>query len=244
VQSAALDTLARHSDPRIAQAIIEAWPSLGPRLRSQAAEALFSRKAWLAAFLDAAEAEKVSLTDVDAARRNVLESHPDKELRKRAAPLLAKLKTGRRQDVVDAYRSSLTAQGDRSRGRQVFQKVCAACHRLEGVGHEIGPSLAAFRNRGSEALLVNVLDPNREVNPQYLNYVLITRDGRSMTGMISAETANSVTLRRAEDITDTVSRNDIEELRSSNLSIMPEGLEKQIDPAAMADLLAYLSGVL
>jgi putative membrane-bound dehydrogenase-like protein len=244
VQSAALGTLARYTDPRVAQSILEAWPSLGPRMRSQAAEVLFSRPAWLAMFIDAVETEKASLADIDAARRSALESHPNLALRQRAAPLLAKLKNGRRQDVVDAYRPALTAQGDRSRGRQVFQKVCAACHRLEGVGHEIGPSLAAFRNRGAEALLVNVLDPNREVNPQYLNYVLITQDGRSMTGMIAAETANSVTLRRAEDITDTVARSEIEVLRSSNLSIMPEGLEKQIDPAAMADLLAYLAGVL
>ena len=61
-----------------------------------------------------------------------------------------------------------------------------------------------------------------------------------MTGMIASETANSVTLKRAEDATDTVERSEIEQLRSSGLSIMPEGLEKQIDPAAMADLLAYL----
>ena len=157
---------------------------------------------------------------------------------------MAKVKRGRRQDVVEAYRDALSATGDISRGRQVFQKICATCHRLEGVGHEIGPNLASFRNRGAEAILVNVLDPNREVNPQYVNYVLITDDGRSMTGMIAAETANSVTLKRAEDVTDTVSASDIEQLRSTGLSIMPEGLEKQIDPAAMADLLAYLMGVL
>jgi putative heme-binding domain-containing protein len=111
---------------------------------------------------------------------------------------------------------------------------------LENVGNEIGPSLASFRTRGPEAILVNVLDPNREVNPQYVNYLLVTADGRSVTGMIASETANSVTLRRAENATDTVERADIEELRSSGMSIMPEGLEKQIDPAAMADLLAYL----
>ncbi len=85
-----------------------------------------------------------------------------------------------------------------------------------------------------------MLDPNREVNPQYVNYVLLTDDGRSVTGMIASETANSVTLKRADDATDTIERSDIDELRSSGMSIMPEGLEKQIDPAAMADLLAYL----
>ena len=89
-----------------------------------------------------------------------------------------------------------------------------------------------------------MLDPNREVNPQYINYVLLTNDGRSMTGIVAAETATSVTLRRAEEVTDTVPREQIEQLRASGLSIMPEGLEKEIDAQAMADLLAYLSQVL
>lgn len=240
VQSAALSTLSKFSEPSIARTLVEAWPNLSPRLRAEATEAIFSRPQWLQILLEAAESEKLSLADLDPARLKVLEGHSNAEIRKRAAPLLAKVKVGKRQDVVDAYRGALTSQGDRSRGRQVFQKICAACHALEGVGHEIGPSLASFRNRGAEAILVNVLDPNREVNPQYVNYVLITGDGRSMTGMVAAETANSVTLRRAEDITDTVPRGEIEVLRSSGLSIMPEGLEKQIDPAAMADLLAYL----
>ncbi len=240
VQSAALAALAGFSDPSVTAAMIDAWPTLGPRLRTEATEALFSRTPWLDALLAAAEAGKLSLADLDPARLRTLESHPNRAIRDRAAPLLAKIKLGRRQDVVDAYRGALTAGGDISRGRQVFSKVCAACHRLEGVGHEIAPNLASFRNRGAEAILVNVLDPNREVNPQYVNYVLITNDGRSMTGMIAAETANSVTLKRAEEITESIPRDEIEQLRSSGLSIMPEGLEKQIDPAAMADLLAYL----
>ena len=122
----------------------------------------------------------------------------------------------------------------------MFTKICAACHRVDGVGSEIWPNLASFRNRGAEAILTNVLDPNREVNPQFVNYLLLTKEGRSLTGLIASETANSVTLKRAEAVTDTVDRADIDELRSSGLSIMPEGLEKQIDPAAMADLLAYL----
>ena len=109
-------------------------------------------------------------------------------------------------------------------------------------GHEVGPNLAAMQNRGPEAILVNVLDPNREVNPQFVNYLLLTDDGRSLTGMITAETATSVTLKRAEAQSDTVLRVHIEELASTRLSIMPEGVEKQIDVQAMADLLAYLSG--
>jgi putative heme-binding domain-containing protein len=244
VQSAALVTLGKFADPSIAETLLAAWPGLSPRLRAEATEVLFSRKGHLVALLDAAGSGTVSLADVDPARIRALEKHPDAEVRKRAAPLVAKLSLGQRGDVVEAYRGTLAAAGDVSRGRQVFQKICASCHRLDGVGHEIGPNLATFRNRGAEAILINVLDPNREVNPQYVNYVLVTGDGRSVTGMIAAETANSVTLRRADDLTDTVERADIDELRSSGVSIMPEGLEKQIDQAAMADLLAYLLQVL
>ena len=118
--------------------------------------------------------------------------------------------------------------------------MCAACHRVEGVGHDIGSSLAAMKNRGPEAILVNMLDPNREVNPQFVNYTLVTSDGRILTGMIDAETATSVTLKRAEGATDTVLRVNIDELAATGKSLMPEGLEQQLDRQAVADLIAYL----
>jgi putative heme-binding domain-containing protein len=150
---------------------------------------------------------------------------------------------GRREDVLNAYRGSLQLAGDAARGKSVFQKNCSGCHRLEGVGHEIGPKLAAIKTRGAEAILFNMLDPNREVNPQYVNYSVLTKDGRSLAGMIASESAGSIILRRAENATDTVARSEIEELRSTGQSMMPEGLEKQIDSQSMADLISYLLGV-
>ncbi|MBI3462157.1 MAG: c-type cytochrome, partial [Planctomycetes bacterium] len=142
---------------------------------------------------------------------------------------------------VDAYRGALQLSGDALRGKETFKKTCAACHRLEGEGHEIGPNLSAIQNRGAEAILLNVLDPNREVNPQYVNYVLVTNEGLSITGMIAAESATSVTLKRAENASDTVLRVNIEELQSTGMSLMPEGMEKQLDQQAVADLIAYLT---
>ena len=100
-----------------------------------------------------------------------------------------------------------------------------------------------MRNRGPDAILTNVLAPNQEVNPQFVNYIVVTTDGRQLTGMIAAETATSVTLKRAENQTDTVLRIDIEELRSTSVSLMPEGIEKQIDKQSMADLLEFLKSV-
>src|SRR5690606_21763901 len=119
-------------------------------------------------------------------------------------------------------------------------KTCATCHRLENHGFEIGPNLATIKNRGKEAILLNVIDPNREVNPQFLGYVVVTSDGLTHTGMIQSETATSITLVRAENQTETILRSDIEQLRSTGMSLMPEGLEKDIDLQSMADILDYL----
>jgi putative heme-binding domain-containing protein len=100
--------------------------------------------------------------------------------------------------------------------------------------------LATFKYRGAEAILQNVIDPNREVNPQYISYTILTTDDRTITGMIESETATHLTLVRGDNARDTIPRSEIEQLKSSRVSIMPEGLENQLNPQAMADLLAYL----
>jgi putative heme-binding domain-containing protein len=138
---------------------------------------------------------------------------------------------------------TLRISGDRERGKAVFKEQCSTCHRLEGVGRQVGADLAAIRDRGIDSVLLNILDPNRDVMPQYQSYVLATTSGRVVTGMIADETANSVTIRKPDGGDETVPRHQIEELRSTGLSFMPEGLDKQIDVPAMADLLAYISSV-
>jgi putative heme-binding domain-containing protein len=240
VQLAAVATLDHFAEPAAGAALVRAWAGFTPRLKAAAADAIFSRPARAAAFLDAVDAGKIPASDVDASRLRALESGEDPSLRERAKKMMASLKRGRREDVLAAYRGALELKGDAAKGKVTFQKTCAACHRLEGFGHEIGPNLAAMQNRGAEAVLVNVLDPNREVNPQFVDYVLTTTDGRTLTGMLAAETANSVTLKRAEGATDTVLRANIKQMRSGRVSIMPEGLEQQIDNQGMADLIAYV----
>jgi len=243
VQAAAVDAVARSKQPGVAALLIENWPTFSPQLRASAAEALFSRPEWIAAFLDAVEAGKLNRGDVDAARIQTLATHTDTKLRARAAELFAATRLARRQDVVAAYQKALELKGDRARGKALFAKQCSACHQLEGVGSSVGADLAAIRDRGLEAVLLNILDPNREVKPAFHSYVLVTNEGRTLTGMIPAETANSLTLRRPDGTTETILRIHIEELRSTGLSFMPEGLEKQIDVPAMADLLAYLGSI-
>jgi putative heme-binding domain-containing protein len=239
VQTAAIETLTEFDDPRVASLLLHGWQGMSPRLRASATEALFARPVWINAFLDAVEQGRVGRTDVDPARLDLLKNYPVAAVQTRAAKIFA-ARLPRRQDVVALYQEALRRPGDRGLGKAVFKTHCATCHRLEGVGHEIGADLSAIRDRGKEAVLLNILDPNRDVKPQFLSYVVATTNGRILTGMITAETANSLTLRKPDGVDETVLRLDIDEVRATGTSFMPEGLERQVDVAAMANLLEYL----
>jgi putative heme-binding domain-containing protein len=183
------------------------------------------------------------MAELDTQRLRDLAGHPDPQVRQLAARFLSQTQTVSRHDVLEKYVAALSLTGNPVSGKRTFNATCAACHRAEGVGHEIGPNLAAIKNRGTEAILLNVLDPNREVNPQFVNYVVMTTDGRTLTGLIAGETAAGITLTRAESLSDTIAREDIDAMWSTGQSIMPEGLENEIDLQAMADLIAYLMSI-
>ncbi|MDA0833774.1 MAG: c-type cytochrome [Planctomycetota bacterium] len=242
VQSAALETLAKFKESAVATILIDAWPTLSPQLRANATETLFSRPEWVQLFLDAVEAGTIPPNEIDPVRVQLLKQDRNEEIAARATALF-KETLSKRADVVAAYQDALKMKGDAAEGKAIFKKECSACHKLEGVGNEVGADLSAVRNRGLDAVLLNILDPNREVKPQYVGYVLVTDEGLTVTGMIVEETANSVTIRRADGTTASVLRVHIDELRSTGLSFMPEGLEKQLDVKKMADLLAYLNSI-
>jgi len=146
-----------------------------------------------------------------------------------------------RQKMVETYRAALTLKADAAHGKTVFKKTCSTCHRLENVGTEVGPDLlSALRTKTREGLLIDIFDPSREVDPRYINYIVTNKAGRVFTGMIAAETASSITLRRAEKAEDTILRTQIDEILATAKSLMPENLELQLSKQEVADLIAYL----
>lgn len=243
VAAAAIETLGRFDEEEVAEILIEAWAGLTPRLRGAATDALFAKRERLLLLLDSIDAGTVRPSQLHPTRIQSLLVHPDPRIRARAAQLFENREPGQRQKVLDAYRQVLEMTGEAASGKAVFKRECAACHRLEGVGYDLGLPLGAIKDRGAEGILINLLDPNRNINPEYTNYVVVTDDGRTVTGMIVAESAASVTLRRAEDESDTVLRIQIDEFVDTGVSIMPEGLEKQLSPRDVADLIAYLMSV-
>lgn len=240
LQAAALQTLGSFDHPGIAEILSSAWPSLAPNMRRAALDVMIARPQRAKALLEAVANKQISAGEIDRTHVELLKLHPDPAVRERAKALFTTFTNAQRDEVIEQYRPLLKQQGDKIRGKELFAKNCAACHKVEGIGHELGPNLAAMKNRGAEAILLNLLDPNREVNPQFLSYIVVTTDGRTLSGLIAAESANSITLKRAEGVSEEVLRSDIEELRGTGLSLMPEGLEKQLDQRAMADIIAYL----
>jgi putative membrane-bound dehydrogenase-like protein len=243
VQAATLETLARIDSPLVPALIFAVWPAQTPQLRAISIETVLTRPQWIVAFLDAVEQQQIVRADLDPVRVALLQKHQDLNIRNRSTKLFAGASLPRRQEVVDAYQKALELKGDVDRGRTFFRKTCAACHKLEGFGESLGADLNAIRDRGTAAVMLNILDPNREVKPQFLSYVLLLDDGRALTGMITGETANSLTLRKNDNTSENILRVNIEEMKGTGVSFMPEGLERQLDPAAMSDLLAYLNSI-
>ena len=188
-------------------------------------------------------AGQIGRGELDPARIALLKVHPNEVIAARVRKLFTSATNQARQMVIKNYQSALELTGDPGNGKVLFKKHCSACHRLENVGNQIGADLNGIRNRGLDAVLLNILDPNREVKPKYLTYVLVDLDGRSVTGMISDESANSITIRKPDGTSSTLLRSEIDLLKSTGLSFMPEGLEKQINKQQMADLLTYLNSL-
>jgi putative heme-binding domain-containing protein len=244
LQLAGIRALSLQDNSKIGVMLLTSWSGYSPVVRREVLEALFTRPERLSDLLHAIEQTKVLAGQLEPFRLEQLRKHPNAKIRQRALALLAGQGAPDRQKIVAAYRSALDLNGDVRRGKTVFKKTCATCHRLENEGTEVGPDLlSALRNKSRETLLIDILDPSREVDPRYINYVVSTKTGRMFSGIIAAETASSITLRRAEKAEDTLLRSQIDEIQATAKSLMPENLETQLGKQDMADLIAYLQSV-
>jgi putative membrane-bound dehydrogenase-like protein len=243
VQLATLQSLSPLPDRRVAASVLAQWKALSPAVRGEAIELLFTRPERLPMVLDAIASGTLLPVDLEPARRAQLLATRDQAHRDRAMKLLGTTASSDRSQVVSGFRKALELTGQPERGRGVFQKTCATCHRAENAGVDVGPNLATVTNRTAEDLLTHILDPNREVAPPYVNYNVALDDGRVLSGLIAEESANSLTLKRAEGATDVVPRSRIEGISSTGQSLMPEGLEKGLEAQDFADLIAYLRSI-
>ena len=240
VQLAALTSLDRLSPAGLAAALLGRWSSLTPTIRDKVADVLLKRPDRTGGLLSAMEGGIVQRRDLSLMQIVALRQHSDPTLQQRAIKLIGAASDAKRDEVVRRFLPALELRGDAQRGKAVFQQRCQSCHRFGSDGFAVGPDLTGARSGGKEKLLVNILDPNREVPPNYFGYVVDTKEGDSYTGIIVNETASSVTVRQPLGIEVVVPRSQIAKMQASRLSLMPEGLEEGLTNQDLADLVDFI----
>lgn len=241
LQSAALTTLASFADSRVGVTLVQRWPTLTPQLRNEALIALLARPERVPALLSAIEQGTIRRSDLSPNQIKYLQSHRDPAIQSRSAKMFAELPNRARQEVVNSFIPALQLKGNAAPGREIFLARCSTCHRLDGAGFAMGPDLASVKSSGKETMLFNILDPNREVPPNFMSYVIETKTGDSFIGLIANETATGVTLRQAGGAETVVLRANIQSIQSQGQSAMPEGLEAGLTTQDMANLLEHIA---
>jgi putative membrane-bound dehydrogenase-like protein len=237
---ASVRALAAHPERQVPQLLLKPWRSYTPAVRREVLEAVCRDPLRINILFDEIEAKRFKPGDVDPSRARQLLAHGNPGIRERAQRLLRDSLPADRKLVLEKYQIVLAMDGDPKRGREIFKKNCATCHKVAGIGIDVGPDIADSRTKTESALLVDILNPNQAIDNNYINYLVTTKQGRTLTGLLAAETASSLTLKRAEGQTDAVLRQDIDMIESTGVSLMPEGLEKTISFQEMADLLKFL----
>lgn len=237
---AAVRAFAGLSSPDTAKVLMESWSTYGPGVRREVIEAMLRQPDRTLFLLGELEAKRLVPGDLDALATRRLLNHTRADIREQAGKLLKAALPEERKLVLERYQEALTIKGDAAKGRELFRQHCGNCHKIAGVGVQVGPDISDTRTKTPEMLLGDILNPNAAIDANFVNYLVVLKSGKSATGLIAAETASSVTLKRAENQTETLLRQDIEEMRSSGQSLMTEGMEKVISVPQMADLIAFL----
>ncbi|MEQ1829247.1 MAG: c-type cytochrome, partial [Pirellula sp.] len=228
----------------MAETLIERSRQLTPEFKKNAIRVLLSRPQSTLELLDLVDAKKFSLSDLQLDQKQALRDHPNESIRARTVSLMKSsggVPNSDRQKVLEAWHSVTLESGDAVNGKAMYQKHCAACHVHGEIGVAIGPNLTGMAVHPKGELLMNVLDPSRSVEGNFKTYNVRTADGLVLTGMLAGESKTSLELINTQGKKEVVLRADIEELKASDKSLMPDGFEGQMTRKEMSDLLEFLT---
>lgn len=236
----AIESLAGYREPQATDALLAGFSNQTPAMRRVILQLMLSDVDRTRRLLQEIAADRLPARELDSLSVQALLRHKDDAIRKKAQRLLAALVPADRGEVLAKYQRALTLDADPRRGQPLFEKNCATCHRIGTVGVDVAPDIADSRTKTPAQLLNDILNPNGAIDGNYVSYTVVTTDGKSETGVISAETPVSITLRQPEGKTLQILRADIDELRSNGVSLMPEGLEKNLSVEEIADLISFI----
>lgn len=244
--AAALRALAQYDDARTPRVILERYAELPPAARRDALNTLASRPSFAAELLAAVEAGRLSPSDLSADVVRQLRNLNDPGLESRIREVWGSVRdtSEDKARLIAEYTRMLTRtppqQPDLAHGRAIFTKTCAQCHRLFGIGGDVGPELTGSNRANLEYVLSNVLDPSALIAKDYMATIVATVDGRILTGIVRDEDDRTVTLQTANE-TITLPRDEIDEMQPSAQSMMPDDILNPLSEADVRALVAYLA---
>lgn len=240
VQVAAARTLAERTGTEITTALISGWPGYAAKTKDAVLSALVAREDRATALLKAVQAGTIKATELNASQVQSLADHRNAAVKTLARTALAGVIPPSRAEVAAKFAPAIAQAGDAKRGHAQFAARCQVCHKAAGEGMELGPDLITVKTRGRDALLAAIIDPHKEVAPQYIAYDVTTKDGQSYTGMIVRDEAASLTLKIMGGAELPLPRANVKGSSSAGKSLMPDGLEAGMSVQDMADLLTFI----
>ncbi|MCE9608846.1 MAG: ThuA domain-containing protein [Chthoniobacter sp.] len=244
LHQAALSALQPYDDDIIGGEVLACFGRLAPGARTAALALLASRTAWSLQLLEAVEAGKIAKASISQDAISKMKQHREprvaelveKHWAKKARPATAemKAKTDRLAVVIRG------GTGSPYDGQKIFGTSCAMCHKLFGQGGQIGPDLTTFKRDDLDNMLLSVVDPNAEIREGYENYLVTTKDGRTLSGFLADKDNRVVVLRGIDGVNITLPQDEIQEMKAVGLSLMPEGLLDALTDQQIRDLFAYL----
>lgn len=220
--------------------LLDGYQYESPAMRRLILDGLLARADRTLLLVEALEQGAIRFSELDRTRSTRLARHRDAAIRKRVAKIASSVVGTDRKALVEKYGKFVDQGGDPQKGREIFRKQCATCHQVAGVGVQVGPDISDSRVKTARQYLTDILLPNQAIDNNYVSYSVLTVDGRVLSGILVTETVSSITLKEPDAKTTVLPRADIEAIRSDGLSLMPEGLEKNISPREMADLISFL----
>jgi putative heme-binding domain-containing protein len=240
-----ITALSRLDAPGVAQVVLAHYNSLDPDEKPIAIQLLTQRIGWSKQLLAAIAAGRINAHDLNLSQVRRLLAFGDKELIDEVHARWGQVRDGRdpaREQVIARMRTLIHGNhGNAVEGERVFQRICAQCHRIHGQGNDVGPEITNNGRSSFDQLLSNVFDPNLVIGASYRAVVVVTNEGRVLTGILAEDNPRRVVLKMQGGKLETIPRNEIETVRVSNVSLMPEQIENQMKPQEIVDLFTFLS---
>lgn len=245
VTQASLAAIGHYPDEDIAATLVERYPSWPQAARTRALEILTSRKSWSEPLVQAIADKKIAAKDLSITQAKKIAAFGDSSLTAKLEAAWGRVPT---HDSAAKIRRiaeirGILPEGDKgvaARGKAVFTKNCASCHRLFGEGEQIGPELTGAERGDLDFLLTSIIDPSAVIRKEYQGQTIALKDGRVLSGLVIEEDGKTLTLFDSQKQKTTIAKSDIEERKAAEASVMPEGVLDMLPDDQIRDLFRYL----